>query len=207
MENIESKKIRKPRAKLHKWTKEEIDYLKEIAPGKKYKEILALLKEKFDLDINVNQLDGVMQRNKIRTGLKGYFPKGNKPWNTGTKGLVKPSSSCFQKGYRPKNTKPVGSERIDVDGYTYIKIAEPNIWKLKHRLIYEEKYGKIPKNHSILFADGNKTNFDINNLVLVSKNQVLKLNQFNLIYNDAELTKTGVNIVKLIEKISIYFWA
>ena len=32
----------------HKWTKEEIEYLKEITPGHHHKEILDLMNEKFE---------------------------------------------------------------------------------------------------------------------------------------------------------------
>ena len=35
---------------------------------------------------------------------------------------------------------------------------------------------------------------------MITKNQLLKMNQDKLIFNDKELTKTGVNIAKLIIK-------
>ena len=95
--------------------------------------------------------------------------------------------------------EPVGSER-ESKGYIVIKIAEPNVWIEKHRYIYESKYGKIPKGYKVIFADKNKRNFDIENLVLVSNSEALILNTNNLIYEDAELTKTGVLIAKVINK-------
>ena len=53
---------------------------------------------------------------------------------------------------------PVGSERVN-KGYIYVKVAEPNVWIEKHRLIYESMYGNIPTGHKVIFADKNKRNF------------------------------------------------
>lgn len=47
-----------------------------------------------------------------------------------------------------------------------------------------------------------KVILDINNLIMVSKSQLLKLNQHKLIKDDADLTRTGVIIADLITKIS-----
>ena len=63
--------------------------------------------------------------------------------------------TTFKKGNRPHNYRPVGSERITVDGFVEIKVADPNKWDLKSRVIYQEKYGKIPKGYKIIYLDGN----------------------------------------------------
>ena len=94
---------------------------------------------------------------------------------------------------------PVGSEREN-KGYTLIKIAEPNVWIEKHRYIYEKKHGKIPDGHKVIFADKNNKNFEEKNLILVSNSEVLIMNTHKLIYEEAELTKTGSIIAKLIDK-------
>lgn len=108
----------------------------------------------------------------------------------------------LKKGQAPVNHKPLGSVRIDVDGYTLVKITEPNKWQLKHRLIWETHNGPIPKGCNIIFGDGNKSNFDIDNLICVSKAQLARLNKNHLIQNDADLTRTGVIIADLIQKTS-----
>ena len=43
-------------------------------------------------------------------------------------------------------------------------------------------------------------NFDIDNLIAVSKAEMLILNNNNLRFEDKELTKVGVNIAKVIDK-------
>lgn len=53
-----------------------------------------------------------------------------------------------------------------------------------------------------MFGDGNTSNLDINNLLLVSLKQRLALNRDNLIQENAELTKTALNIVDLNYKIA-----
>lgn len=97
----------------------------------------------------------------------------------------------------------MGSTRVDKNGYKLIKIAEPNKWALYHRRLYEEKHGeKLKKNEAIIFADGDKSNFDLDNLVKVSRANLLYLNNNKLIFDDPELTKTGVNVSKVMEKIN-----
>ena len=47
-----------------------------------------------------------------------------------------------------------------------------------------------------------KRNFDIDNLHLVTRGQLAMLNKNSLIQKDAELTKTAINVVDLMKKIS-----
>ena len=61
-------------------------------------------------------------------------------------------------------------------------------------------YGNIPTGYKVIFADKNKRNFDIENLLLVSDNQALIMNTKNLRFENIELTKTGVLVAKLIEQ-------
>ena len=83
---------------------------------------------------------------------KGFFPKGNQPMNKGRKQteymsdvqIEKTKATRFKKGNIPGNHKPVGYERITKDGYIEVKTAEPNVFELKHRLIWAEHNGEIP---------------------------------------------------------------
>lgn len=189
------------RAKAIIWTIEEKEYLKKIVKGKHHKEITELMNERFERTFTQDQVKAAINRYKLNTGFSGRFEKGNVPINKGTKGMSKANSGSFKKGQEAINRREVGSERINIYGYIEIKIAEPNIWALKHKLIWEQHYGPIEKGNLILFADSNRTNVDIKNLILVSNKQLLMMNRKKLIKDDADLTKTGLIIAELYQKI------
>lgn len=187
-----------------KWSDEEKEYLKKITPGHHYIEIANMMNKEFNREFTVNQIKSAIGRYKLNTGFNGRFKKGNVPHNKGKKGLYYKGceKTWFKKGQVSINHKPVGSERIDVDGYTLIKVSEPNVWKLKHRVVWEKANGPIPKNYTVIFLDGDKSNTDINNLALVSRNELLIINQRGLLKKDKELSKVGINIAKLQSKIN-----
>lgn len=187
--------------RIHKWSTEEKEYLFKIVKGKTQKEICELMNAKFKYQFSLSQIKGAMSRYKLQSGVDGTFKKGDTPWNKGVKGYMGANKTSFKKGQEPINHREVGSERITRDGYVEIKVAEPNKWRLKHRVIYEKHYGELPKDYAVIFADGDKTNLDINNLVSVSRHQLLVLNNNELIKDDADLTKAGVNVANLIIKL------
>ena len=187
-----------------KWTEEEKDYLREVTSGHHYNEIVDLMNKRFkERNFTDSQIKGAISRYKLNTGFTGRFSKGHIPANKGIKGVIYEGckKTWFKKGQEPINYRPVGSERTNVEGYIEIKVADPNKWRLKHQVIWEEHNGKIPKGYSVLFADKDRTNLNIDNLVLVSRAQLLKMNQHNLIRENAEITKTGAIIASLYLKI------
>ena len=187
----------------HIWSDEEKQYLAEITPGRGRKEIQSMMSCKFGFDYTHHQIKGAITRNKLNTGRTGRFEKGHATWNKGTKGLTKANVTSFKKGQKPHNYKPLGSERITKDGYCEIKVSDTGRrWKPKHVLIYEKHHGKVPKGSAVIFLDGDKRNFDIDNLHLVTRGQLAMLNKNNLIQKDADLTKTAINVVDLMKKIS-----
>ena len=187
----------------HIWSDEEKQYLAEITPGRGYKEIQSMMSCKFGFDYTHHQIKGAITRNKLNTGRTGRFEKGHATWNKGTKGLTKANVTSFKKGQKSHNYKPVGSERITKDGYCEIKVSDTGRrWRPKHVLIYEKHHGKVPKGSAVIFLDGDKRNFDIDNLYLVTRSQLAMLNKNSLIQKDAELTKTAINVVDLMKKIS-----
>lgn len=189
---------------FHIWTDEEKRYLKKVTPGHHYKEIQELVNKEFNIELTLNQIKGAIARNKLNTGFSGCFEKGGVPFNKGMKGIC--AKGCektwFKKGQSPVNHRPVGSERIDAEGYTTVKVAEPNKWRLKQQIVWEEHCGVVPKGYVLIFADGDKTNFDIKNLLLASREKLLTMNRNNLIQTDAELTKTGTIVADVLIKIS-----
>jgi len=182
-----------------KFTEEQKKFIYDNYKGLGNKELTKLFNDKFNTNLD-KQIYYFKRNHHLDSGLTGRFEKGNIPFNKGTKGIMKANKTSFKKGNIPFNHKEVGYERINVDGYIEIKIKEPNVFKLKHRVIYEQHYGKIPSGYKVIFADGNKLNLDIQNLILVSNSEELIMNRNRLRYKKAELTKTGSLIAKVIDK-------
>ena len=194
-------KDRNPR---HKWTDKEKEYLTQIYKKNDYDTILKMMNNKFKYSFDRKQIISFMKRNKLKSEAiknNGRFSKGMTPWNKGLSYQPNNKETRFKKGHITSNYRQVGEERINIDGYIEIKVAEPNKWRLKHRVIYEKHHGEIPKDHVVIFADRNKMNLDIDNLILVSRHQLLVLNDNKLIKDDANLTKAGINVSNLIIKL------
>ena len=192
----------KNRGQRHIWSDEEKEYLKEIVTGRSHKEIIKMMNDKFEHQFTEGQIKGAIGRNNLNTGRTGRFEKGHIPANKGTKGTMKANKTSFQKGHTPKNHKEVGSERVSVDGYTEIKVAEPNKWRLKQRVMYEKYHNvKLDPKQLVIFADRDKRNLTKENLLLVDNKQLLTLNQHKLIKENGELTKVGLNIANIIIKL------
>jgi len=183
-----------------KYTDALIKYIRRVAKGRFNKEICELVFKKFGITLTPDQMKNIKGNHNISSGLTGQFEKGHVPFNKGKKtGGWKPT--YFQKGHIPPNTRPVGTERIDSkDGYLSVKIAEPNKWKAKHVIIWEEQHGKVPEGHKVIFLDGNKTNIELDNLAIVTYGQMLLLNQHRLIKPNPEITKTGLLLSSVMVK-------
>ncbi|WP_404317541.1 HNH endonuclease signature motif containing protein [Klebsiella oxytoca] len=113
-------------------------------------------------------LNGLRKRLGLKTGRSGCFLPGSVPPNKGTKGKTKANAGSFRKGHRPANIAAIGDEAFTKDGYIKVKVAEPSIWQLKHRLVWEQHYGAIPAGRVVKFMDDNRLNCDISNLMLIS---------------------------------------
>lgn len=161
-----------------KFTVAEQVFITNNVKGNTISELTDLFNKTFGKNAKANQIRNFKKKNKLKSGV----------------------NTKFHKNQIPHNYKPVGSEFMDDRGYTYIKVADPNEWITKQRYVYEKYVGKIPKGYSVIFADSNKTNFDIDNLVLVRDKDKLVAKNKHLIFDDAELTKTGLLIAKLINE-------
>ena len=61
----------------HRWTDEEKEYLASIVKGKAYKELLALMNEKFDYEFSSQQIESALRRYNLKT-LKEEITLGGK---------------------------------------------------------------------------------------------------------------------------------
>lgn len=180
-----------------------VAYMVEIIPGHEEGEIRAMFLEKFGIVLTKMQIKNFKINYHISSGTHGgRFPKGHIPQNKGKKMspevYEKSKRTMFHKGHTPVNHRPVGSERINVDGYTEIKVAEPSKWRLKQRVIYEEHYGvELTKDDAIVFLDGNKQNFDIDNLFRLSRAALVRYNQDGFYSNNSEQSRAAAQVATL----------
>lgn len=183
-----------------KYTDEMKQFILDNYKGRYNQELADLFNQKFNTNITSRTIKSYKANNKLNSGLTGKFRKGQTPHNKGKKMpkevYEKVKYTMFTKGNVPPNHRPVGSERISKDGYIEVKVAEPNKWRLKQRVVYEEAKGKIPEGCPIIFLDGNKRNFDIDNLRCITRSELLYLN-CNGLNNSNEITETGILMARL----------
>ncbi len=194
-----------------KYTAEHITFIAANIKGRSYPDLTSMFNMQFGLDLKVSTMISLACRHGLRnerdckfnTGHQPtQFPKGHIPWNKGMKGVnFGGKQTQFKKGQKGWNYKPVGTERINTDGYVEIKVADPCKWKGKHTLLWEAAHGPVPKGHVVIFADSNKLNVTLENLLLISRRELAVMNKKGLIANDAELTKAGVVIADIHLKI------
>ena len=196
---------------MHKYTKEEKNFIRKNYHNHTNKELTKIFNEKFNTDVTVKAISAQGKELKLLKDdeFKGSFKKGHTPQNKGKKledylndeQIKNIQRTQFKKGHRPHNARPVGSERFGKDKYIYVKIGEPNIWLPKQALLYEKYIGEVPKGCKVIFADGNKYNFELDNLLLVTSEELLKINSNGFYYRNKEATKCGLNMVKIMNEI------
>ena len=183
-----------------KYTDEMKQFILDNYKGRYNQELADLFNQKFNTNITSRTIKSYKANNKLNSGLTGKFRKGQTPHNKGKKMpkevYEKVKHTMFAKGNVPPNHRPVGSERISKDGYIEVKVAEPNKWRLKQRVVYEEAKGKIPEGCPMIFLDGNKRNFDIDNLRCITRSELLYLN-CNGLNNSNVITETGILMARL----------
>lgn len=174
---------------MKNWTKEEIQVLKDNIQKLSYREIGAMIgkskgavsqfvcqhKDEEEL-VNGEIVKPFVRSEKaqkriiIRTNTTVFKP-GQKPWNTGTKGLVKPNKTSFTSGNSANIAYPEFSisykENKNGKKYKVIKIG--NGWVRLHRYNWEQLFGPIPDGYVIWFKDGDSLNCDPQNLECIDK--------------------------------------
>jgi HNH endonuclease len=136
--------------------------------------------------IKLGAYTALCKRKGWMTGRDGRIQKGNVPANKGKKMPFNANSARtqFKKGGRTGRAnqvyKPVGTERITVDGYIERKIHEglpmQSRWRAVHLLNWEAKHGPIPKGQCLKCKSGDKGNTDPSNWELIPRGALPFLN-------------------------------
>jgi hypothetical protein len=194
--------MKKNISKHYNYNAAQIRFLKNNVKDKGYKELTELFNKKYNCSLAYFNIYEKCKRIGISNGRIGFFLPGNVPHNKGKNfSPAGAEKGRFKKGNKPSNKKQVGYERKQVDGYTYVKISDKNegkkCWKYKHVLVYEKAHGPVPEGYCVVFCDGNKNNFDLDNLALMSRDELVRMNAAHYFSEDSNITKTGIALVKL----------
>lgn len=91
------------------------------------------------------------------------FKPGLVPWNKGVAYTAggRSAQTRFKPGSVPHTWQPVGSLRVNADGYLERKVTDtgytPHDWVGLHRLAWIEAHGPVPAGHVVVFKPGRKT--------------------------------------------------
>ena len=172
-----------------KWTDEEKRIVREMYPDHLASEIAAMIGKTVSGVQQMARSMGVRASKErvAETGrrtaqnpnsIASRFGKGHVSWNNGKKMdpevYERIKHTMFKKGHVSANRRPVGSERVSVDGYVEVKVAEPNKWRLKHRVMWEAADGPIPAGHNVQFRNGNSQDVRLENLFLISRTEQMR---------------------------------
>jgi hypothetical protein len=169
------------------YTCEQLQFLRENVEGLHYSELAGMYNRRFGTNLTRSNIADTCKYHGMSNGLNGGFQPGHTHTN----------------GRRYAHAMPDGSETITKEGYTLVK--KDGVWFGKNIVVYEEAHGagSIPDNHRVIFADGNKQNFNPNNLHCVP---VAQANMFALrrLKNESspELAVMGIALAGLYAKIN-----
>lgn len=139
-------------------------------------------------DVAAANLHSLRKRKGWKTGRTGRFEHGHETHNKGKPfPVAREHPNCrktqFKKGQEPHNTKYLGHERVSVDGYVEVSVAETNPhtgysrrYVLKHVWLWEQMNGPIPEGHCLKCIDSNRLNTDPANWELIPRAALPHLN-------------------------------
>lgn len=120
-----------------------------------------------------------------------------------TLNLKKVKNACE---YAQIPSDEIGTEKWE-NGFLWVKInnlkgsrktrSVQQNWVQKHRFIWSQKYGEIPKECQIVFLDGDRTNFDIENLYCVNTSIMTRMNRNHWFTESREHTLTAIKLCEL----------
>lgn len=182
------------------YTDEMVEFLHEHKTMLR-KEMTALFNKKFGTNISRRTLNTKCERIGALTGRTGRIEKGSTPWNLGKSGYMGANATSFKKGNRPHNWQPVGYERITKDGYIAVKIADPNVFELKHRHVWQQAHGPLPKGYVIVFKNKDKQDCRLENLEIITRGELARLNQSYKNLSTPETHESCIVMAKIKSKI------
>lgn len=129
-----------------------------------------------------------LRREATPASIATRFKPGQVPPN---KGIKRPGwapgrmqETQFKPGVRlgvaQRLYKPIGTERVSKDGYLERKVNDDlplqARWRAVHLVEWEAVHGRIPAGHALTFKNGDKRDIRLDNLVLVTRAELMRRN-------------------------------
>jgi len=154
----------------NKYTKEFEDFVRNNISKYKKEDFISLLENKFNIELSKNALKSYLRKHQIEGRYIDY------------------------KEYMVRSTAKhkIGAERMTKDGIL-IKVAQPNVWRRKSRVMYEKYHNcKLSDDDYILFLNGDRNDFSKENLFKSTNREKCYLHNWGTFSKNPELTKTGI---------------
>lgn len=150
---------------------------KNISKYKK-EDFRLLLEKLFKIKISKNALKSYLRRHKIQDRYIDY--KTNM--------------------IRSTQKHPIGAERMTKDGIL-IKVAQPNVWRRKSRVMYERYHNcKLSDNDYIIFLNQDRNDFSKENLFKSTNKEKCCMQNSGTYSSNPKLTELGLLSARLFIK-------
>lgn len=199
----------------HTWTADEIATLRRLYPthtGQQIADMLRLsLKKVYSKahGLGLNKPgDWIAERSRRlmedphHPGRRTWFAPGSVPHNKGKPFPAKGRAveTQFKKGMVPHTWRPIGHERVSKEGYLQRKITDTGVTRRDyvaiHHLVWRMHGRTVPTGYALCFIDGDKRNFDINNLELVHRSELMRRNSVHRLPKEAALAYQLVGCIR-----------
>ena len=199
----------------HTWTADEIATLRRLYPthtGQQIADVLGLTLKKVyskahGLGLN-KPGDWLAERSRRlmedpnHPGRRTWFAAGHAPHNKGKPFPAKGRAveTQFKKGMVPHTWRPIGHERVSKEGYLQRKVSDTGTTRRDyvaiHHLVWRMHGHTVPQGYALCFVDGDKRNFDINNLELVHRSELMRRNSVHRLPKEAALAYQLVGCIR-----------
>lgn len=176
----------------HRWTDEEIEWLRENIASHSWKDIASAFNARFNACLSQASVEHKCLRLGITHGRESEH------------GFVSGERNDYSL------TKDIGSERTDSRGRVLIKVKHEvgktfnfgGNWVQKNRYVWEQHHGKLTTADMILHLNNDKSDCRIENLYKTNRRINRMLGAFGWFFEDRELTLTAIKCCELMDALN-----
>lgn len=162
----------------NKYTKEFEEFVRNNVSKYTKEEFRLLLQDRYNIKLSSDALRRYLNKHHIEGKYVDY-----------KKNHVRDRGKC-----------PIGAEQTTKDG-VFIKVAQPDVWRRKSRVMYEKYHNcKLKDDEYIVFLNQDRNDFSKDNLIKSSKKEMAYLHNYKTFSKNPELTKLGLLSAKLMIK-------